>query len=158
MLSGRLRSASKAVNLIPILKSSLVVVDCWLASLLDQANVVELMGKSKGLLFFFFCIQFSVSSYFASSPFFSLSDTSWKEKNWSSIWRRSRGRKARLLVLLLKQFISHAESGLFVTCFGAFVFCLDGPKFVLTNATLKILLGMSSCFKLDCFDYIVIHK
>jgi hypothetical protein len=84
MLSGRLRSASKAVNLIPILKSSLVVVDCWLASLLDQANAVELMGKSKGLLFFF-CIQLSVSSDFVSSPFFSPSDTSWKEKNWSSI-------------------------------------------------------------------------
>lgn len=60
MLSGRLRSASKAVNLIPILKSSLVVVDCWLASLLDQANAVELMGKSKGLLFFFLYSAFCV--------------------------------------------------------------------------------------------------
>ena len=82
MLSGSLRSASKAVHLIPILKSSLGVVDCWLASLLDQANVVELMGKPKRLLFF--CILLFVSSYFVISPFFSLSDTSWKEKNLSS--------------------------------------------------------------------------
>jgi hypothetical protein len=59
-------------------------------------------------------------------------------------------------VLLLKQFISHAESGLFVTCFfSAFVFCLDGPMFVLTNATLKILLGMSSCFKLDALTILL---
>jgi hypothetical protein len=62
MLSGSLRSASKAVHLIPILKSSLGAVDCWLAFLLDQANAVELMGKPKGLLFF--CILLFVSVLF----------------------------------------------------------------------------------------------
>lgn len=82
MLSGSLRSASKAAVLIPILKSSLGVVDCWLASLHDQANAVELMGKSKSLLFF--CILLFVSSYFVTSTIFLLSDTSWKEKNLSS--------------------------------------------------------------------------
>ena len=47
MLSGNLRSASKAAHLILTLRSNLGVVDCWPAYLLAQVNVAEQMGKLK---------------------------------------------------------------------------------------------------------------
>ena len=52
MFSASLRSANKIINLILTLKSSLAVVDCWLASLPDQVNAAELMGELEDNIFF----------------------------------------------------------------------------------------------------------
>ena len=65
MSLGSLRSVSKVVHLMHISKSSLGAVGCWHASLLDQDNVVDLMGEHKSFYIFSFVFSF-VSSYSVS--------------------------------------------------------------------------------------------
>ena len=52
MSPGSLRSVSKVEHLTHISKSSLGAVGCWRASLLDQDNVVDLMGEHKSFYIF----------------------------------------------------------------------------------------------------------
>lgn len=47
MSSRRLSNAKRIINLIPILKSNLVLVDCWPESHPNLVNVAERMGELK---------------------------------------------------------------------------------------------------------------
>ena len=67
MSPGSLRIVSKVEHLTHISKSSLGAVGCWRASLLDQDNVVDLMGEHKSFYIFSFVFSF-VSSYSISKP------------------------------------------------------------------------------------------
>lgn len=104
-LLGSWRSVCKVTNLNPILRNSSVVVGCWLPFLLALVNVVELMGKQNleqpkdtgwclALNFFFFSVcpwQLCMVSI--------LTDISWRGRSLSFTRRRSKGRKARVLLL-----------------------------------------------------------
>lgn len=143
MSKGRLKSASKAVVLIPILKSSLGVVDCWLASLLDQANAVELMGKSESLLFF--CI-FSFLCHLILLPhhFFPY-QIHLGRKRTGVLYEEDpeEERQGCWCCCLSSLLVMQSLVFLWLVLVYTLVFCLDGPTFVLTNATLKIFLGMN---------------
>lgn len=85
MFSASLRSANKIIDLILTLKSSLAVVDCWLASLPDQVNAAELMGELEETRYFFCKHTLSVGLPEIVPIKIPIADTSWKERNWSSI-------------------------------------------------------------------------
>lgn len=103
MFRGKLRIAKRTVHLILTLKSNLVVVGFWPASLHALVNVADVMGK---LLCSILCfvLHKNIIQYFDLPLRFNwkLVGTFWREKSLSSTWRNYRRRKAKVeLVLLL---------------------------------------------------------
>ena len=113
--------------------------------------------SSKVFTFYCLCIQFPMSSYPVPSPinlfphqFVFFYQIHLGRKRAGVLYEEAseeEGEGSRcscLSSLLVNSF------GLFATCFSyTFLFCLDGPMFIITDGTMRILYGMFSCFKLD---------